>query len=347
MKHLCCAGIIAASLFLLFGCQSDVGPEPVLGPELEAFQTATGTFSSPDRTWTDFVVADGYVYVCGGSASDFLSDVQFAAIGSDGDIESFSATTPLPVGRAYHSCVAYNGYFYAIAGFTTSSGGSETDDIVYAPINTDGSLGAFSSASNALNTARAHFFAAAYDGYLYVFGGSIGVGIRSVEYAQIGANGDLGAFTELANHMTSNRSMHSGALAGDTVYLVGGRKTGSEDFDTVEYAQLTPGGVGTFTECTSTFTDSRENLECVAYNGYLYVIAGYTIDSTPDKLSDIQYAPIQADGELGAFTTTTASLSSYRWHGGAGVCNDRLYVLGGGTSSGWLGDSEYASFEPR
>jgi len=93
--------------------------------------------------------------------------------------------------------------------------------------------------------------------------------------------------------------------------------------------------------------DSREILASAVYNGHLYVIAGYTIDSTPGKLSDIQYAQIQVDGDLGTFTTASSILPGYRWHHGAGVYNDRLYVLGGQTTSGWLGDSEYTAFAPQ
>jgi hypothetical protein len=273
--------------------------------------------------------------------------VQYAGIQPDGDVGTFAAATSLPAGRAWHGCAAYNGYLYVISG---ASAGTAVADVLYAKINSNGSLGSWSTASHGLNTARVSFYATAYSGHLYVFGGSVaGVGVKSVEYAAIGTDGDLGAFTELADKLTSFRQIHSGALWDGYVYLVGGRKDGTTDFNTVEYAQLSSaGGVGAFTECASTFLDSRENLECAAYSGYLYVIAGYSIDSLPEELSDIQYAEIDPlTGGIGAFSTTAETMTGHRWHGGAGVYNHRLYLIGGGTAVSWPGDVEYARFALR
>jgi hypothetical protein len=298
------------------------------GPELESFTTSAGTFS-PTRTWARSFIHSNYIYVCGGSVSGsgYVTDIQFAEIASDGTVGSFTATTPLPEGRAYHSCVVHDNTLYILGGVDNS--GNDLDSVIFTPINANGTLGSFSTAAGTLNTPRGNFYTAAYGNFIYVFGGSSGGhGISSVEYASIETDGDLGSFTVSVNSLTSNRTYHGGYVSNGYVYLTGGRKNGSEDHDTVEYAPFIPGGGnGVFTESVNTLSTPRENLTCVVHNGYIYAVGGYSLE-TSTRLKDLEYSPLDpGTGAPGSFTTAAQTFSNDCWHAGSGVRNNTLYAI--------------------
>jgi N-acetylneuraminic acid mutarotase len=77
----------------------------------------------------------------------------------------------------------------------------------------------------------------------------------------------------------------------------------------------------------------RESLSSVAYNGYLYAIAG--VDGS-GALSDVQMTPLSPDGATGAWSATTA-LPIPRWNHASVAYNGYLYVLGG-RNSVWFDD---------
>ncbi|HTF56810.1 MAG TPA: hypothetical protein VK661_06225, partial [Planctomycetota bacterium] len=64
------------------------------------------------------IVYNGYAYVFSGGNDNFVrvTDVLFTSINADGSVGTWSSTTALPTGRDSFSCVAYNGFVYAIAG---------------------------------------------------------------------------------------------------------------------------------------------------------------------------------------------------------------------------------------
>ena len=71
--------------------------------------------------------------------------------------------------------------------------GSNFDEVQVAPINSDGTLGAF-TATNPLPSTRQGSTSVAYNGYLYVIGGLDSSHLDDVQVATINADGTLGAF---------------------------------------------------------------------------------------------------------------------------------------------------------
>jgi hypothetical protein len=302
-----------------------------LGPEIGPFENE-GAYTV-NRGWHASCIYNGYLYVTGGSYSgNEISSVEYAAVDDDGTLGSFSETTALPTGRAYHRCIGYKNRLYIVAGFLEGAS-DPTGTVLYADIQTDGTVGSFQQASGVMNTPRAGFGMGVYNDMLYVMGGTIGGhGTRSVEYAPIGTDGDVGSFTEIADALTYSRSFCAGAVFNGCLYAVGGRKSGSESHDTVEYALIQQdGNPGPFTTAAETLGTPREIFDVAVYNGWLYAVAGY--DITPDPPTDtdtIEYAALnEVTGSPGVFQYTAESLPLALFHHSAQAYRHRLYVMGG------------------
>jgi hypothetical protein len=246
---------------------------------------------------------------------------------------SWTTTTPLNEsgGTSRLEAVAYNGYVYAAGGWNNFQAIST---VQYAPINADGSLGAWQTTS-ALNTARFSFGLAAHGGYLYAAGGAGagGQGISSVEYAQINADGSLGAWQMASTSLNYPRLSFGFATYGGYLYAVGGSSSRITPVP-LEYAQIhKDGSLGAWTSVA--FSQPMTMMRAVAHNGYLYTVGGSScVNSPPDPcpngglIPSVSYAKINNDGSVGGWTTTS-SLNTLRASFGL--------VVSGGTSSRWVG----------
>jgi len=117
-----------------------------------------------------------YVYVIGGQmlSTDgpggtntiFMASVDPTA----GTVGTWTAlTSTLPQQLLGVSATVYNGYLYVAGGLTT--GALPSNAVYSAPINTDGTLGAWTTAANALPTATAFGTMFAFGGKLYFING--------------------------------------------------------------------------------------------------------------------------------------------------------------------------------
>ena len=186
-------------------------------------------------------VHNGYLYVIGGgrySSSVLYKTVQYAKINSDGSLGEFRRTTALPAGRRAHTSVVQNGYLYVIGGYGS---GSYLDSIIYAKINSDGSIGAFQTASNKLYKGMFYHASVAYKGYIYIIGGRIG-GTSSyykiITFARISSDGDISAFTTSSNRMPAGRGYHKAVVSGNFMYITGGYVPGSGYTNDVLYTEF-------------------------------------------------------------------------------------------------------------
>ena len=88
------------------------------------------------------LVSNGYVYQIGGCAGTTCaatSTVDYAQINPAGYTSSYTTTTSLPAANMQANGVTYDGYAYQIGGLSTATTTN------YAPINSNGTLGAWSS----------------------------------------------------------------------------------------------------------------------------------------------------------------------------------------------------------
>ncbi len=289
---------------------------------------------------------NGYLYVLGGCNNSFacnstfnsvLKDVQYAQINNGGSGVTGAWTSQTNEGNQsqHMGAVAYNGFLYQFGGCTSSaglgvttlntcvvSGGSAmTNSAVYATIASDGTVGTWAGAGNGatFTTARMGLDAFAYNGYLYITGGCSAISqTTAVEYCSAFQND-----TQYALFCT-------GSNAG-----VGG-------------CSATRGTLGTWSSAdTGTpYATARYAHKALAYNGYMYVIGGCSASSSSAPigactsfLNDVKYAPINANGTLGTWSSAATGFTAGRMFHSAAISNGYMYVIGGCSAMAGPGDN--------
>lgn len=270
--------------------------------------------------------------------------------------DAWVGTTNLPNPTWGGGTVAAGGYIYSVGG--GSSGSSATTSINWAKFNT--TTGTVDSAnpgsgtcsgwctSSAYNlpSGRSNFSLVAYNGFLYVFGGTDSAGAKqsTVYIAKIGANGEPQLWhptdSNKANWVywyqdTGLNSVRNGASAtayNNRMYLIGGLST-SGPVNTVEIANINPTGtLGTWTASTA-LPVALFGHDIHIYNDRLYAIGGAsTVGGAP--LSSVYYNKVNNDGTLNNWIATT-SFSTGRITGGGNfsvVWGAYLYISGGCTA---------------
>ncbi|MHB8443381.1 MAG: hypothetical protein ACYDAS_03390, partial [Patescibacteria group bacterium] len=278
------------------------------------------------------VVYNGYVYEIGGCGNTTCpkATVDYAPINANGTLEAWQGTISLPVATYSLTSVEYNGYVYEIGGCCSVS------TVDYAPINANGTLGSW-TATTSLPSATGNATAVVYNGYVYEIGGyNGGSAISTVDYAPINSNGTLGSWIATTSLPTATQFATSVVYNG-YVYEIGGCPTTCPT-STVEYATINANGTLGSWIATTSLPAVTEYATSVVYNGYVYEIGGYNGGSA---ISTVDYAPINANGTIGAWTAT-ASLSSAIDQSTSVVYNGYVYEIGGQTSAGVVPTVDYA-----
>lgn len=189
--------------------------------------------------------------------------------------------------------------------------------------------------------------------YVYTLGGNTGasgtIGAKSANVATVYSNtihdgtngttaGTLAAasWTTEANALPGARGFAAGALANGfnskvsssgVVYVLGGLDATGTATSTVYYASLSStGAVGTW-GTTSALPQARYAFGAAVFRGRLYVAGGNDGADTPS--ATVYSAPINADGTLGAWSTSLPSLPAPVAYHQLVITGGTLYVLGG------------------
>jgi len=119
----------------------------------------------------------------------------------------------------------------------------------------------------------------------------------TVYYAPLNANGSVGTWTSTTALPQSLYDATSVVYNG-YIYEMGGAYQ-----STVYYAPLNSNGsVGTWTSTTA-LPQTLAQATSVVYNGYVYELGGY---NGTIAQSTVYYAPLNANGSVGTWTSTTA-----------------------------------------
>ncbi|MBI5526181.1 MAG: hypothetical protein HY897_07585 [Deltaproteobacteria bacterium] len=321
-----------------------------IGPDGE-FNTADTVFVAtvnPDGTlgvWSETtkmldkrydhasVVYNDYLYVLGGfNYGGKLRAVDFAKIKPDGTLGAWTSTVILPTATRGHSAAAYEGFVYVV-------GGAGTEGVVlYAKINGDGTIGNWTSEAAVPGAGRVYHAGVAYNGHLYVTGGT---NENYVTYIPINADGSLGTAWTQGTSIPNGRWQHSSVVHNGFLYVIGGTDaTGIKSY--IHFAPIRPdGSVGTTWVNASTLADDRYGHTVAIHNGFYYLVGGVVRGSYSN---DVSFAPIKADGTLGAFTPTAQFATGRAFHSGA-ILNGYLYVFSGSGQSGTLDDVQFAQIK--
>lgn len=144
--------------------------------------------------------------------------------------------------------------------------------------------------------------------------------------------------TTLAHHaMAEADNTNSLAPVGQRfIYVLGGQvgATDSAGSNKVYEASVnsTTGVVGTWTQLTSTLPQALFGLAATVHNGYLYVAGGVGSNGAP--VSAVYSAPINSDGTLGAWTTSTNALPAPTAFGTMFVFGGVIYYIDGDVNTG-------------
>lgn len=230
-------------------------------------------------------------------------------------------TPSLVKARFVARSIVIGSFLYVVGGY----GSGWLNTVERAPINADGSLGAFSTAGT-LAAPRAGAAVVVFGGYLYVISGeSTGtVRVATIERAAIAADGTLGSFAVLSGvTLSAGRHEPYAFVIGNSLYVLAGS---GDQMSTIERATIAPdGSLGAFAVAGSLLAP-RQGATAVVVENNLYVIGG--INASSQSLGTVEQIPINPDGTLGQSTLATSTLQG-RHNARAMVLGDDVYLIGG------------------
>jgi hypothetical protein len=296
------------------------------------------TTSLPDAYIAQTLVyASNYLYQAGGSSDSYGFDdgtnVFYSLVHSDGTIAAWTKTTSLPVAVIDPASVAANGFVYVLAGedfFPDNSpqGGVviPTNTVYYAKINSDGSLGSWSSASPLPNNLTG-LGASVWNKQIYVIGGSLATTLSSNVYsATIQADGSLSAWTTQAPLPVAINT--TAEAANGFLYVLGGYiNNGNTIVNTVYYSKINSDGTLAGWNLTTSLPQPESYFGAVAANGFIFSIGGFNGTS---PTSSFYISAVKGDGSLGSWLSGTSLPLPIYFH--AVAASGSYIFFSGGTS---------------
>ena len=331
--------------------------------------TPTPTFDPSAVTWTAGpalpaavsgagvafarVGTSAFVYVVGGAGAGGapVTTVSYSVVATDGSLGAWTATTALPVALAFttavaatlrNSAVLQNGYVYVLGGATTA-GGAPVATVYRAPINTDGSLGSWTTTTALPAPVRSASAIIQY-GSLYVLGGAntSNAPVATAYRAPIQPSGNLNSWIPQVA-LPSPRARFSAGAFGLFLYALGGDSAAIAPNDTagggkrigqVIYANLHPSTrdiLGWSASPTELTAGRSASAAAVGVGNVLLVGGLYT--GALAHTSEATYASIGANGATETFATAAPATSIFS------LCGCNLFNNGG---TGYLaGDGSF------
>lgn len=341
---------------------------PLVAPPSGSYLPIPSTFTAVQTdnlnvNWTGTFPAQTFYKVQLATASDFTGTVQtsvtlqslavFTGLQPNATHYArintvWSRTSSIPFPRADQAAGRWGKFIYF-------AGGKELDptlaqcgflncpktDVLYAPINANGTLGSWAVTSSLPDFRHARAVVV-WNGWIYALGGSDGAGNPTfLAYsAPLNPTGGVGGWSALLSSLPLSLRHHGAAAYAGRLYVTGGFSAAIQDG--VYFAPLQPDGTLGSWRPTTSLTPSLYRHKTVAWNGYLYVIGG---DNGSGPVPDVRFAKILSDGTVGSWSATAALPKPLR-DAAVAAADGRLYVIGGATAAaGGLSDSVYvASF---
>jgi hypothetical protein len=297
----------------------------------------------------------------------FMCVIMLVLVVTFADAYTWTATSSLPEGRRGAAVVYYNGYVYCtggrLAADATFPNPHADAGVYYAKVNADGSIGAWTS-TTALPEALACHGAAAYDGYLYVWGGWESSDLyptsNNCYYAPIQPNGSVGTWVTSSVTIplsgTDNQmdAFGQGILAfNDILYILNGEDNSGTKHKEVYYSKIqVTHDYGPWTATSSTDQICWFH-GVIIYQGtsanYIYRVAG-NYSGTSER--DVYFNTITPSGALGSATWTKATGSlpitapQGRYEFGCAIADNKIFVIGGISGSTAYSNVYYGEINP-
>jgi len=264
------------------------------------------------RGFIGAVAYKNFIYVIGGGNGPYgehlLNTIEKAPILPDGHLGPWEIEKEkMIIPRRCAKVAIYNNIIYAFGGF----GGTLLDNVEYAPVNSDGSLGKWKLLSKTMNLPRYISGVKKWKNRIYIVGGHDyrGRGMVEVEWSIFPETLKRGNLTwRMTSPLNTGRYGLSTIILDDVIYALGGI-SGSEYLDTIEMGHINPDGkvspwkiIRTHLPAPLAFSDA------VTYKNRIYLIGGTNVDGYS---RDVYYATIGHKGEIG-FYGTEKELLVYR-----------------------------------
>lgn len=289
------------------------------------------------------VYTAGRIYVLGGIASSTgmitgAALVQSATVRSDHDLTPWASVPTnlgaiFPKGIAYGGAVIVNGFMYVIGGQTEPSldYGVITSMVAYAPIQPDGSLGAFTTTAP-LPTGLAHMGVVAWDGWIYVLGGiDENLQPRDAIYAARPdpTTGRITSWQALSRTLPHPLFDHATVAEQGFIYAIGGvTDTPGTPLFEVWFAPLGDGTLqGPFTR-TSSLDNNLMEMAAIGYHGLLLTSGGLQ-SNRQDVSQDVRAGVLADTGHVITWTATSLITPPRSAHAMVVLPDGWVYVIGG------------------
>lgn len=293
-------------------------------------------------------VANGYLYLVGGwDGSVGFNTIYYAKINSDGTVGAWRAnffsightlSSATLILRIAPSVATRNGYMYIAGGCSDNSAATcatPVTTIYYGKMNADGTIGPWSTATQALPAARGMGAATIANGYFYYTHGGNNTTVQSTTYyAPIAASGDITtafATTGASGSLTARRELSSVAMNGYW-YLLGGCTSMSSGLcnattTTVTYAKfMADGTLGAWTQAGNVLPAARGGLGAAGFNGHIYSIGGFSSATRFANVWRASTARTTISGTLDLVASSAQGLTDFG--GGGSITAGTGYFLG-------------------
>lgn len=252
-------------------------------------------------------------------------------------------------GLALHAGTVYANYIYLVGGVAPGLAG--LDSIRFAKFDNSNNVVAASGSAWTeptdsggspveMSTGRQRGAAFGYNGYLYTMGGYDAGGsgtLSDIQFAKINVStGHLEQFNVSAVTINQRWGL-SVPVSNSYAYVIGGCTTGNAPTctartNTVQTFQIynnDSGAPANYSSAANLFPTDRFGAGATILNGYMYVAGGcVAVLSCNNATNSVAYAPLNADGTIGTWSTTTA-LPADRVFGQLETAGGSLYFIGG------------------
>jgi N-acetylneuraminic acid mutarotase len=239
--------------------------------------------------------------------------------------QSWNSLTPLPDDYFYQSIAYFSNFVYQTGG---DNGFSEDINVLYAQVQTNGTIGAWKSTTPLPEGVAFHAGVAA-NGFLYVIDGyhftENGVyPTNIVYYAKINSDGTVGSW-QTTSPLPQSLFYLGAAVWNNTIYVTGG-SDGYQFYSNVYSAKIQVDG-----SLSAWVTQPSLPIAISAHsevaNGMLYVLGGL-IDGGNAVDNEVYYSNINPDGSLAGWNQTTP-LPQGNAYFGVAAASGRIFTIGG------------------
>ncbi|MDA4114181.1 MAG: hypothetical protein OK474_09065 [Thaumarchaeota archaeon] len=277
------------------------------GPRSETFSSPSISPSSGNiTTWVSdssqypqningqsCVAYSGSAYCVGGTYDDGGDDVasSYYASLTGGTLGSWSPTTAFPIPVDSQSCVASSGYIYCVGGNNetdaTNADSISSNSVWFAPLSSSGIGSWIHTTAYPQNLYFPTCFATV--GYIYCLGGADGNNnAQSTDYYATLSSAGVGAWTKTTAYPVAV-SGQACVISSGYIYCVGGEETSTSYTNTVRYAPVSSGGIGTWKQGAN--YPLSIGTTCVFSSGDVYCVGGFDGSSVGES-SAVYYASL-------------------------------------------------------